>query len=48
MKNMKTRYFLCIGLFMVATLSCMAQWKGKPVDFSHGALKVSDNKRFAA
>lgn len=43
---MKTRFFLCIGLFTVATLSCMAQWKGKPVDFSHGTLKVSDNKRF--
>lgn len=43
---MKTRFFLCIGLFTVATLSCMAQGKGKPVDFSHGTLKVSDNKRF--
>lgn len=24
----------------------MAQWEGKLVDFSHGKLKVSDNKRF--
>lgn len=34
--------FLCISI----SSSLFAQWKGKPVDFSHGRLKVSDNKRF--
>lgn len=31
---------------VIMPLSVWAQWKGKPVDFLHGALKVSDNKRF--
>jgi hypothetical protein len=35
-----------IFLFYIFSFTCFAQWKGKPVDFSHGNLKVSDNKRF--
>ncbi len=33
---------LCFTFFF----PCTAQWKGKPVDFSHGKLQVSANKRF--
>ncbi|MDR1171950.1 MAG: glycoside hydrolase family 140 protein [Bacteroidales bacterium] len=33
---------LCISFLLPAT----AQWKGKPVDFSHGQLQVSANRRF--
>lgn len=43
---MRTRFFVSIVLIVTTTITCMAQWEGKPVDFSHGALKVSDNKRF--
>jgi hypothetical protein len=35
-----------IFCFFIFPLTCLAQWKGKPVDFSHGNLKVSDNRRF--
>jgi hypothetical protein len=35
-----------IFLFCIFSFTCFAQWKGKPVDFSHGNLKVSDNKHF--
>jgi hypothetical protein len=33
-------------IFLIYSSACFAQWKGKPVDFSHGKLTVSDNKRF--
>lgn len=44
---MKARHllFVCV-LVVIPTISCIAQWKGKPVDFSHGKLKISENKRF--
>ena len=42
MKYSLTISVLCLFFpFVVA-----AQWKGKPVDFSHGKLQVSANKRF--
>ena len=33
-------------LLLIFSLQGIAQWKGKPVDFSHGRLQVSSNKRF--
>ncbi|MDR1859851.1 MAG: glycoside hydrolase family 140 protein [Bacteroidales bacterium] len=32
--------------FLTATGVCQAQWRGKPVDFSHGRLQVSANRHF--
>jgi hypothetical protein len=38
---------LLSGILCCMLLSpCTAQWKGKPVDFSHGKLQVSANKRY--
>jgi len=37
---------LCYAFCLFFSFSVMAQWKGKPVDFSHGRLQVSANKRF--
>lgn len=37
---------LLLFLFSFCSASLFAQWKGKPVDFSNGGLKISDNKRF--
>lgn len=42
---LKKAIFLII-VFVTTVFTSYGQWKGKPVDFSHGALKVSDNKRF--
>jgi hypothetical protein len=39
------RIFL-LSVFLIIPIACFAQWKGKPVDFSHGNLKISDNHRF--
>jgi hypothetical protein len=44
---MKKVFTICLAL--CSTLAIMAQedsWNGKPVDFSHGLLRVSDNKHF--
>ena len=38
--------FLFLLLGTVNINSQETQWKGPSVDFSHGRLKVSDNKRF--
>jgi hypothetical protein len=35
-----------LSVFIIFSPPCFAQWKGKPVDFSHGDLRVSENKRF--
>ncbi len=40
MKNLLLLFFL----FSIATAS--AQWQGPSVDFKHGKLKISDNKRY--
>ena len=37
---------LFIPFCLIFSLPAMAQWKGKPVDFSHGKLQVSTNRRF--
>ena len=33
-------------LLLLSPFPIAAQWKGKPVDFSHDRLQISDNKRF--
>ena len=43
---MKTHSLFFVTLFLIISFYCVAQWKGKPVYFAHGELKVSDNKRF--
>lgn len=43
---MRKHFSFLIFLCLFISLNASAQWKGKPVDFSHGSLKVSDNKRF--
>jgi hypothetical protein len=35
----------CLFLLLIPFL-CQAQWKGQPVDFTHGNIMVSGNKRF--
>ena len=42
---MKHVLIFCI-LFLFFSFQGIAQWKGKPVDFSRGKLQVSANKRF--
>jgi hypothetical protein len=42
--NRKTLFL--ISMLVIKVFTSYGQWKGKPVDFSHGALKVSENKRF--
>ncbi len=43
---MKRLLFPFFIIFLIATISNAQQWQGKSVDFSHGKLKVSENKRF--
>ena len=44
---MKTNLLLLIAGFLICTVQAQEmKWKGKSVDFSHGKLKVSDNRRF--
>ncbi len=44
---MKTNLLLLLSGFLIFTLQAQdTKWKGKSVDFSHGKLKVSDNRRF--
>ena len=44
---MKTNLLLLLSGFLIFTLQAQdTKWKGKSVDFSHGMLKVSDNRRF--
>ncbi|MDR2145062.1 MAG: glycoside hydrolase family 140 protein [Tannerella sp.] len=43
---MKLTFFLNILLLIFPFQGVVAQWKGKPADFSHGKLQVSANKRF--
>ena len=46
---MKKYFFLVLFLLMTSRLISVALengWKGASVDFKHGKLKVSENKRF--
>ncbi len=40
------RYILFFSALCLISFPGIAQWKGKPVDFVHGKLQVSANKRF--
>lgn len=44
MKNLFLWGLFSIGLSTSSSLT--AQWKGKPVDFSHGRIEISDNHRY--
>lgn len=39
-------FFLLSALCLLISFQITAQWQGKPVNFSHGKLQVSANKRF--
>src|SRR5690606_14962370 len=43
---MKTTCFIILLFLSYSVVSQEVKWKGNPVDFSHGKLKVSENKRF--
>jgi len=45
-KIMHKRCIFYIVLSLVSTAASGTIWKGSPVDFSHGRLKVSDNRRY--
>lgn len=40
------QFLLLNALWLMISFPCVAQWRGKPADFSHGKLQVSANKRF--
>ncbi len=43
---MKRILLLIVVFLLVSKISNAQQWQGKSVDFKHGKLKVSENKRF--
>lgn len=43
---MKRFIWSLLIVFLICSFTKAQQWQGKSVDFSHGKLKVSDNKRF--
>jgi hypothetical protein len=43
---MKRSFLFVFAVLLMINLCKAQQWQGKSVDFKHGKLKVSDNKRF--
>lgn len=43
---MKSLFLSVLLCYISISIPIFGQWKGKPVNFSNGRLKVSDNKRF--